>query len=109
MFSAFSILAGMQASLRDIVYLQPYCYLLHEFNNNSITAAEFETLFLAVRRTDQYQFPDNISHCLRVLFSAVDDYAPPELYDENDPYDITEAELRQKTIDILKEISMIIY
>jgi hypothetical protein len=91
----------------DLVHIQPYLYLCTALLENKITAKEFETLFLDLRRNDQYymtgRFNTGFANLIRVLFNAVDDYQPEELYDPTDKYDITEAALRQQVTNVMEK------
>lgn len=91
----------------DMVHIQPYLYLCTALLENKITAKEFETIFLDLRRNDQHymtgRFHTGFSNLIRVLFNAVDDYQPEDLYDPADKWNITEAELRNQVTIVMEK------
>jgi hypothetical protein len=53
-------------------------------------------------------FDEKVENVLNSFFLDVDEYAPDELFDENDKFNINKMELRkraEKTLVILKEFS----
>jgi hypothetical protein len=89
----------------DLLHIQSYLYLMRAFVAKNVSAKDFETIFLDLRRNDQYLMSGKLhigfSNLLRVVFNAVDDYAPPELYDPLNKYDITEEEMRKIVTEVL--------
>ena len=81
----------------DRIYVQQYIYLLTMLENKEVTADEFESLFLHIRREDTHlmtgQFDDTIERILGTLFLDVNDYAPAHLFDPTDKFDISAVDL----------------
>jgi len=92
----------MNTSLAQMkkIQLRKYLYLIRNFLDNEITASVFETCFLQLRREDihwRVAVCDNgIYRILDTLFLDVDEYAPDELYDERDQFNINESELKRR-------------
>ncbi|WP_223577872.1 colicin immunity domain-containing protein [Sphingobacterium sp. GVS05A] len=92
----------MSTSLTQMekIQLRKYLYLLRAFLNNEIAVLVFETSFLQLRREDIHwmaSVSDNgIYRILDTLFLDVDEYAPDELYDERDQFNISESELKRR-------------
>ena len=100
-----------EIKILDKVHLQKYIYLLSLFTSKKIDTSVFENVFLQVRRDDSYwlygSFNEVIGKILDSLFLDVDEYAPNEVYDPNDKFNINEDEFRKRadnTLAILKEI-----
>jgi hypothetical protein len=100
---------GKCATLLDRIHLQKYTYMLSLLVLRKITAAEFETIFLKVRREDNYlssgSFEESIEKILGTFFLDVDEYATDDLYDPNDPYNIDEEEFYIRAESTLKKLN----
>jgi hypothetical protein len=77
-----------------------------------ISAKEFESLFLQIRKNDSYwlsdSFDKNVGKILDTFFLDISDYAPDELFDSNDPNDINEKELYKRADNVLKMLKEIV-
>ena len=84
----------------DKINIEKYIIILRNFIQHKISAKEFSSQFLSIRRKDKYLFDGNydlkIEKVLSTLMLDVDHYSEPELadYDKNNPnHDITAEEL----------------
>jgi hypothetical protein len=94
--------------LLDKIHLQKYIYLLNLFVKRQIDASMFETLFLAIRREDNYwlsgKFSVQVSKILDTFFLDLDEYVSDDLFDPNDQFNINEIELRKRTKETLAKL-----
>ncbi|MDR0516484.1 MAG: colicin immunity domain-containing protein [Fibromonadaceae bacterium] len=97
-----------RAKLLDRIHLQKYTYMISQLILKEITAKEFQTLFLKIRREDYYwlsgSFEESTVKILDTFFLDVDEYAPDDLYDPDDPYNINEEELYIRAESTLKKL-----
>ena len=85
---------------RENANFQKYIDLIRVFLSHEITASVFETHFLQLRREDSHWIKSVSDHVgyrgLDGFFLDVDEYAPEELYEERDQFNISESELRKR-------------
>jgi len=89
-----------EKNIMDRVCVQKYAYLIDLFLSNEITASVFDLCFIRIRRNDEYwlsgELDRRFSKILDTIFLDVDEYAPNELYDPNNKFNIDEVELKKR-------------
>ena len=103
---------GNEIKLLDKVQVQKYIYIIELFVLNQIEGNIFDDLYIQIRRDDSYwmsgAFDRRIEEILSTFFLDIDEYAPDELFDPNDKFNINEAELRKRANEVLIKLKKLI-
>ena len=71
----------------DEAQLIKYWVLVVAFEQRRLTAAEFETLFLALYKNDPTQWGSSAYEVLQAMFRAIDEFVPSEDSDNQESED----------------------
>lgn len=95
-------------TLLDRAALQKYLYLLTLLATDQIDIAVFESLFLQIRREDDYwlsgRFDERISRILDAFFLDIDAYASDDFFDPGDKFNINGIELIRRAKETLMKL-----
>ncbi|RYU90153.1 hypothetical protein EWM62_11470 [Mucilaginibacter terrigena] len=95
--------------LLDRIHLQKYIYLMDQFLNDTIGAELFDTIFIQLRREDNYWMSGSFDYLtqkiLDTYFLDIDEYTPVHLFEKNDSYNIDEEELKRRTREVYKKLT----
>lgn len=94
----------------DEYFLQPYLFLINQYQEKQISAEDLAYVFFSIRRNDQYfmqgRFSVETQKLLDTLSLDMDAYTPPELF-ENNNHSINEATLQERIVLFLSAIKEI--
>ena len=99
-----------EKKILEYIYAQKYIFLITLFVEERVGAAEFERLFLKLRREDDYWmsglWDKQIGKILDSFFLDVDEYTEEEIYDKDCQYNINEDKLKgcaKRTLEDLEK------